>query len=169
MRSRALILLASTIPAALAESAAGIHWTAPPAWKAQPQRPMRAATYAVPAAGGDTEDGECAVFFFGPGQGGGVEENIKRWTGQFQLVEKSPTTKNSSIAGFAVTTIDMAGTYLASSGPMMATKAAKPGFRLLGAIVEAPQGNVFFKFTGPARTVASHEAAFQAVLKTIHK
>jgi hypothetical protein len=169
MRSIRVVLLLSAIPAGFADSAAGIQWTPPSAWKAQGQRPMRAATYTVPAAAGDKEDGECAVFYFGPGQGGGVEDNIKRWEGQFPSIEKGPTRRKQTIAGFNVTLLDLSGTYAMSSGPMMAAKANKPGYRLLGAIVEAPQGNVFFKFTAPAKTVAAHEAAFQGLLKSIRK
>jgi len=169
MHHRFAILMALTVLPALADSAAGIQWTPPAGWKAQAARPMRAATYTVPAANGDKEDGECAVFFFGPGQGGGVEDNLKRWIGQFQPVEKAAQTAKRTINGFTVTTIDLSGTYLASSGPMMAAKATKPGYRLLGAIVEAPEGNVFFKFTAPAKTVAAQDAAFQALLKSLKR
>lgn len=134
---------------------------------------MRAATYVVPAAAGDKEDGECAVFYFGPGQGGGVEDNLKRWIGQFQQPDGKPSDKagqirKQTVNGLAVTTIDLSGTYL-SGGPMSPVKTPKPGYRLLGAIVEAPQGPVFFKFTGPAKTVAAGEAAFQAMLKSISR
>ncbi len=154
--------------AARAESAGGLQWTAPTAWKSQPQRPMRAATYAVPAAAGDKEDGECAVFYFGPGQGGGVEANLQRWVAQFETTAK-PQTAKKTMNGLPVTTIDLPGTYLASAGPMSPTKTSKPGYRLLGAIVEGPQGGVFFKFTGPAKTVAAGQAAFDKMLGGIRR
>lgn len=132
---------------------------------------MRAATYTVPHSAPDTEDGECAVFYFGPGQGGGVEDNLKRWIGQFQQPGGGPSDKVARTArqtngGFPVTTVDLAGTYM-SGGPMSAAKAPKTGYRLLGAIVEAPQGAVFFKLTGPAKTVAASQAAFQELLKSV--
>src|SRR6266545_4943782 len=75
-----LLLLASL----WAESVAGLKWTAPAGWKAEAARPMRAATYAVPAAAGDKDNGECVVYFFGAGQGGGVDANLERWKGQFK-------------------------------------------------------------------------------------
>jgi hypothetical protein len=153
---------------ARAESAGGLQWTAPAAWKSQPQRPMRAATYAVPAAAGDKEDGEVAVFYFGAGQGGGVDANIQRWVSQFETSAK-PQTAKKTINGLPVTTIDLPGTYLASAGPMSPTKTSKPGYRLLGAIVEGPQGAVFFKFTGPAKTVAAGQAAFDKMLGGIRR
>ena len=33
-------------------------------------------------------------------------------------------------------------------------------YRLLGAIVEGPGGNVFVKFAGPAKTIAANEQKF---------
>jgi hypothetical protein len=163
-----LALLLSLDAAVRAESAGGIQWTAPPGWKAQAQRPMRAATYAVPAVAGDKEDGECAVFYFGPGQGGGVEANIQRWISQFETTAK-PQTAKKTVAGLPVTTIDLSGTYLASAGPMSPTKTSKPGYRLLGGIVEGPQGAVFFKFTGPVKTVAANQAAFDKLLSSVRR
>src|SRR5207248_81736 len=53
MKTALLCLLLAT--PALAESAGGISWTAPTAWKVDAPRPMRAATYLVPAAKGDSE------------------------------------------------------------------------------------------------------------------
>jgi hypothetical protein len=44
---------------------------------------------------------------------------------------------------------------------------AKSNYRLLGAMVEAPEGNVFFKFTGPAETVVANQAKFEALLNSV--
>ena len=167
MRSLFLVLMTGAL--LLAESASGVKWQAPAAWKKSPDRPMRAATYAAAAAAGDKEPGEVAVFYFGPGQGGGVQANIDRWIGQFTTKSGAPKTAKSTVAGMSVTTVDLSGTYGAAAGPMSPTKVEKTGFRLLGAIVEAPQGAVFFKFTGPAKTVAANEAAFNGMIKAITK
>src|SRR5215467_7181380 len=78
--------------AALAESAAGVHWTAPAGWKTEAPQPMRAATYTVTAVSGDKANAECAVYFFGAGQGGSVEANIERWKEQFQAADGRPAT-----------------------------------------------------------------------------
>jgi len=154
----------------LAESAGGLQWAAPANWKVQPERPMRAATYTVPAAAGDKEDGECAVFYFGAGQGGDVDANISRWLNQFEPNKAQAGQPNQrTVNGLKVTTIDHSGTYKAAGGPMMQVSAKKPGFRLLGAIVEGPQGNVFFKFTGPAKTVAAQAGAFEKLLHSLRK
>lgn len=150
-----------------ADNAAGVQWTPPSSWKAQGPRPMRAATYAVPAAAGDKEDGECIVNYFGPGQGGPVDANVKRWIGQFEGGEKTAKTAKRTIHGLNVTTVDVSGTYSGMGGPMAPTKSVKPNYRMLGAIVEAPQGSLFFKFTGSAKTVAANQAKFEAMLSSI--
>jgi len=41
---------------------------------------MRAATYTIVPAAGDTASAECVVYFFGAGQGGSVEANLDRWS-----------------------------------------------------------------------------------------
>ena len=128
---------------------------------------MRAATYTIPAAPGDHEDGECIVNYFGTGQGGPVDANVKRWISQVQGGEKNAKTATRTIHGLSVTTVDASGSYTGMGGPMAQSQAAKSGYRLLGAIVEAPQGSVFFKFTGPAKTVAANQAKFDGMLNSI--
>ena len=127
---------------------------------------MRAATYSVPAAAGDKEGAECAVNYFGPNQGGTVDANVKRWIGQMDGGEKNAKTAKRVIHGLNVTTVDTTGAYAGMAGPM-SHGASKPNYRLLGAIVEAPQGSVFFKLTGPAKTVAANQAKFDAMLNSI--
>ena len=130
---------------------------------------MRAATYDVPAAAGDSEGAECAVFYFGQGQGGGVQANVDRWLGQFQEKPSAPPpAKKQTIAGLPVTTIEYGGTYLAG-GPMQPNKTPKSGYQLVGVIVEAPEGNVFYKLTGPAKTVKSARASFDKMIASLKK
>lgn len=133
---------------------------------------MRAVTYSVPAAQGDSEGGECGVYYFGPGQGGSVEANLDRWINQFQQSNgKSPKqaaqVKKRSVHGIAVTTVDVSGAYSGMGGPMATSKSVKPGYRLLGAIAEAPEGSVFFKFTGPSKTVGANQKNFEAMLDSL--
>jgi hypothetical protein len=154
----------------VAQSAGGIKWTPSKRWSVEPARPMRAATYKAPAAPGDSEAAECAVNFFGAGQGGTVDANIKRWTGMFQTPGGQPVTgktEKSTVNGVKVTTLDISGTYIASSGPMMASGAPKANSRMLAAIAEGKAGTVFFKFAGPKKTVTAGEAEFKAMLSSI--
>jgi hypothetical protein len=154
----------------LGQSAAGLHWTAPTGWKPGPPQAMRAATYAVPAAPGDAVAAECVVYFFGAGQGGSVEANIERWKGQFTNSGKpAPAVVSKRTArGIAMTTVDVAGEYSGLGGPLAASKPV-PGYRLLGAIVEGPGGNIFVKFTGAARTIAANKAKYDLLLASFTK
>ena len=157
MNLRSYILVFSSVLLLAAETVAGLKWTAPAGWKAESgSRPMRAATYTV-------GDAECAVYFFGQGQGGGIQANLDRWESQFQgSISK---TGKRTIHGLPVTTIDVSGSYDGMTGG----GAPKPGYRMLGAIVENPAGNVFFKFTGPAKTIAANEAKFNQLLDSVTK
>jgi hypothetical protein len=161
MNLRSFGLFFSFVLLLAAETVAGLKWTAPAGWQAESgSRPMRAATYTV-------GDAECAVYFFGQGQGGGIQANIDRWESQFQgSISK---TGKRTIHGLAVTTIDVSGNYKGMTGPGSGGGAPKPGFRMLGAIVENPAGNVFFKFTGPAKTIAANETKFNQMLDSVSK
>lgn len=156
-----------TIAAHDVNAVAGIQWTRPANWSAQPPRQMRVATYGIPAADGDAEGGECAVFFFGIGQGGDIPANIDRWVGQFE--NATPEQSSRNVNGLKVTLVRIAGTYLAPSGPMMQSSGKKENYRLLGAIVEAPEGSVFFKLTGPAKTVTKCESDFSMFVGSMTK
>ena len=174
MKQIVVVLMLSLALAGMAraDQAGGLTWTAPAEWKSQGERPMRAATYSIPAAKGDPEPAELAVFYFGESSGGGVDANVKRWIDQFQKadgtsVAKDAKVKKETIAGLPATAVDVRGTYL--GGSMMGPATPKPGFRLLGAIVEGPGGNVFFKLTGPEKTVSIAEKSFRKLLDGLKK
>jgi hypothetical protein len=134
---------------------------------------MRIATYRIHAIVGDPDDAECAVYFFGPGQGGTVEANFDRWKHQFTAPDgQSPVPaeiEKRVIAGVKVSTITVSGTYLGAGGMMSQEQVNKPHFRMRGAIIEAPDGLVFFKLTGPLNTVAAAETDFNSLLASAHR
>jgi hypothetical protein len=161
-----------TAPAAAASqvAVAGIRFTPPSSWTAEGPRPMRVATYQIPKAAGDQDEAECAVYFFGAGQGGDVQANLARWLGQFAgPPAKWDRMEKKDVSGVPVTEVDEAGTFLWSASPMSPDKTPKQGWRLLGAIVEAPGGTVFVKMTGPAATVAAAKAGFESLVGSIAK
>jgi hypothetical protein len=172
---RHLLVVCATVLAAaaavvFAESAAGVRWTAPAAWKAEGPRPMRAATYSLPLAAGDQGIAECVVNYFGPGQGGGVDANIERWRGQVLGADGKPATPKidkRTLKGIPVTMIDSSGTYTGMGGPMSGGSKPAVSYRLIGAIVEGPGGSVFFKLTGPAKTIAAEQKHFEQLLASI--
>jgi len=59
--------------------------------------------------------------------------------------------------------VDVSGTYKDAPGPF-AKAVERPGYRMLAAVIETPDGNYFIKFYGPKQTVADHAKAFHAML-----
>src|SRR3954453_22999350 len=160
-------LAAGAASLASAESAAGVQWTAPAGWKAEAALPMRAATYTIAPAAGDHDPAECGIYFFGTGQGGSIEANLERWKTQFTDPNGRTTPAKidkGQLHGLRVTRIDTSGSYSGMGGPMAAKAQSVPGYHLLGAIVEAPGGNVFVKFTGPMKTIAANQQKFEQLL-----
>ncbi|MBS1856329.1 MAG: hypothetical protein JST11_13260 [Acidobacteria bacterium] len=156
----------------MAQTAGGLRWTPPAGWKSEGTAPMRAATYKIPPAAGDQVGAECVVYFFGVGQGGSVQANIDRWNGQLTQADGKPAAANirkRTVHGLPVTTIDVTGAYTGMGGPGAPAATARGGYRLLGAIIENPGGNVFLKFTGPAKTIAANERNFELLLDSFQK
>ena len=149
-------------PHAGAEGAAPdpqLQWDVPASWAKGPEKMMRYATYLPNGA-------ECAVFYFGPGQGGTVDDNIDRWAGQFEGAP-NPKRELKTVEGMRVTRVHIEGTYL-SPGADMKSQGRQPDWRLLGAIIDGPQGMVFFKLTGPAKAVTAASQDFDALLASLH-
>jgi hypothetical protein len=135
----------------------------PGEWTEQtPSSSMRKAQYALPKISGDSDDGELAVFYFGPGQGGSVEANIERWIGQISQSDGSSSkdkakTNKKEIGGMPVTFVDVSGTY---SAGMMSNLPPRQGYRMLAAVAETTEGPWFFKLTGPEKTIARWSGSF---------
>lgn len=150
----------------------GLDWTVPATWTAEtPSSTMRKAQYKVPGQGGD---GECVVFYFGPGQGGDPASNAQRWAEQFTPPPGTPAgqhakTSERDVNGKKVLIVEAKGTYgggmaMGTGGP---ATAAKSGYMLLAAIVPGADANWFFKLTGPEATVEANRKAFDALLVSI--
>jgi hypothetical protein len=154
-----------------ANSAGGLTWIAPSGWKMGPPQQMRAVTYVILPVEGDVDNAELAVFHF-PGSGGDRESNLQRWMGQFEQPDGRNSAdvaviKETKVNGLKITTIDLKGIYSVTGGPMMEVKEKKTGYALKGAIVEGPQGLVFFKMIGPEKTVEAGGGQFTALLSSI--
>jgi len=145
-------------PAKTQEIKAGtLALSVPGGWQqTQPSSSMRAAQCRIPAAKGDTEDGEFVVFFFGAGGGGGVNANIERWVAQFEPGGRTvELVKGTSPKGdYVFATIS--GTYNMPVGPAMNGQ-SKPvaNAQVLAAIVNTPDGPYFLKAWGGKKTMAS--------------
>jgi hypothetical protein len=140
---------------------ARLAFALPAAWIGeQPASTMRLAQAKIPGPAGS---GEFAIFYFGAGGGGGAEANIARWIEQIEQPAAPPKRGSFSAHGLEIQWVEVAGTMKASTIGMGPTT-AKPGSRLLGAVVEGPGGPWFVKAIGPDTTVAAARAAFLDLL-----
>jgi hypothetical protein len=147
-----------------------ITWVDPPGLKRVPPKSgMRKASYDVPHVDTDKEDGDLAVFYFGPGQGGSVVANMDRWVKQFSGVDPGDVKRFDREAnGLREHVVEIVrGTFDAGSMSMSGDAAPKKDYALEGAIVEAPSGAYFFKMTGPAKTIAAGKPAFMQLLDSV--
>jgi len=148
-----------------------LTWDTPATWtQERPSNVMRMAQYRVPAAG-DAEDGECVVFYFGPGQGGDAPSNVARWMSMFSTPAGGPVegkVAEQQLGDRLVTRIEAAGTYqptaMMMGGP---SPAGKPGSMMLGAIVPGDDANWFFRCIGPEKTIAANRAAFDRFIASV--
>jgi len=149
-------------PSAAAEVKGEIAWDAPPSWTSAPNpSPMRKATYKIARAAGDTEDAELTV----SAASGGVEANVKRWSGQFG--DAAPKTETRKVGGLVVTVVEIRGTFASGGGMMGGPSTPKDKFMLLGAVVDGGAQQHFFKMTGPEKTVSAARKDFDALVASL--
>jgi hypothetical protein len=145
----------------------GYQTTVPADWTSRaPSSTMRLAEYTVAPKDG-AGAAEVVVYFFGPGQGGGVEANVERWRGQFSEPDGGTVpelvTRDTS-AGFPITFADFRGTYRRGFGAGSADS-VRAGQELLAAIAETPRGTLFVQLFGPIARVSAERPAFLQFVK----
>jgi len=149
-----------------------LKFTVPPGWiEEERTSSMRVAQYKLPRAEGDTENGSVVLYYFGPGQGGSTAANIERWVGQMKQADGGSSKAVAredrfEVNGLKVATVDLAGTYVAETSPGSGTFENKPGYRLLAAVVETPNGPYFLKLIGPEKTVTRWNESFLGFVKS---
>lgn len=151
--------------------AGGLSFDAPGDWKSsKPSNPqMRRAQLSVAPVEGDKDPAELVVFAF-PGGGGSAEDNIRRWQGFFRDDDGNlPKIESRVVKGknVDVTRVETAGRYVAPVFPGSPKTHDKPGYRLLGGIVQTDQTGYFFRMIGPDKTVASARNGFDQLLASI--
>jgi hypothetical protein len=155
-----------------ASSQGELKYKVPDGWVVEhPTSGMRAAQYKLPKADGDTEDGNLVLYYFGQGQGGSTEANIDRWINQMQQPDGRPSREKAksetmTVNGLKVTTVDVAGTYVAETSPGSGTFSNNPNYRLHAAVVETPKGSYYVKLVGPEKTVTRWDKAFTDYVKS---
>lgn len=128
---------------------------------------MRAANYTVPGRDGN-EAAHIVVFYFGPAQGGTIDDNISRWRSQFQVDENGdllePKVDRLEVDSMTVTLVELAGEW-----KEMGSVSFKPDQVFVMAIVEAPVGRVFIRFAGQTATVDANRDAFMEMILGLRK
>jgi len=171
--SRTLALPGKTPPAGSAtpgRERVPLAWKTPEGWvEVEPASSMRLAQYRIDGPGGS---GECAVFYFGPGQGGDAMSNATRWASQFVQGDGRPSTevmRYSQLDGsrIPVNIVEVTGIYNGGLSMTGETPKELTGHMLLGGIAQGPDANWFFKFTGPTATVEAERDAFIDMMKSV--
>jgi len=160
-----IALIASAVSLHAAEiEVAGLKFSAAAEWKlADTARPM--------SAGSLIKDGEPkleAIFYHFPGgQGGDVEANLQRWTGQFAKDPAPKVERETLKAGdkeIVIATIT--GTYKGST--MRPEPVPLENYTTLAAIVPGAQGNVFIRLNATREVAEANKADFKKLAQSPH-
>ena len=146
---------------------------APADWQEEkPNNLTRLKQFRLSPIGDDKDNVELVIFYFGEGQGGSAEENIKRWKGFFappegKKIEDVAKVQNMKVGDVPVTYLDIHGTYSSKFPPFdpKAKTTRHPNYRMLGVVFESKKGPYFIRMVGPADTVAQHKKGFDEWLK----
>jgi len=151
---------------------AGIAFTPAVDWKDLGASGMRAASFTFGPLDEDKDSATVAVYYFGKDKGGTIEDNLERWINQCKLPDgRDAHTGNIQytldVDGMKVHMLTVYGFYEASASPMSGESITKENYRFVGSIVEGPEGNLFFKLTGPDFTARVMIEAYMAMIKSM--
>jgi hypothetical protein len=149
-----------------------IQFAIPASWQAvPPTNPARVGQWNVPPAADQGPDGiEIVVYFFGPGVGGSVKDNIDAWSGTITAPDgtNAPSApQKRTIAGHVVTEVLFTGTYAKPGKLPGLPPTPKSNYALLGAVVESPGGNIYWCVTGPAGQVLALAPILDKILDSL--
>ncbi|MFO7652845.1 MAG: hypothetical protein R6X25_03380 [Candidatus Krumholzibacteriia bacterium] len=161
--------------AGAATTLAGVTFRPPDGWRALGASGMRQAQYERPPVEGDRDPAEVNVYYFGPQAGGAVDANLQRWIGQMippgggdpgEAAERS----GFEVDGMTAHVVSIDGTYDPGTGRAMGAPAGpQENYRLVGIVLEAPGGNLFFKLTGPQATAHAMEDDLLAMIRSVER
>jgi hypothetical protein len=148
---------------------AGLKSTTPADWKHEtPSSSMRMAQFKLPAAEGDKDGAELAVFKMVAS--GSIDQNLDRQRAKFlpaQGKDKIEETKDKlKVGAIEATYLDLTGTYKKKESPMAEKFTPVPGQRQLYVLFDSKEGDSYYLvLLGPEKTVAKHKKAFEEWLK----
>ena len=148
-----------------------LKFTIPAKWQIEHvESPARGGQWHVPPLAGQNEGGEVVVFYFGPGLGGSAKENVEAWIGTMTNVESHPAAeevKHHDTGGFKITQLAIFGTYNQVVAMPGVPPLEQPDYGLLGAVIENPNGNIYWRFTGPEALITASQALFNKVIDSV--
>lgn len=149
--------------------ASGLTFSMPAGWTRKAPGTMRVAELGAPAPEGSTEEAaEIAFFSFGPQGAGDAASNVARWASLVLDDAGQPAPHESTtekVGALTVTLVQTSGAY--QSGSPAGPKTPKPGFTLLGAIIEGgPQGPLYIRMTGPKAVIEAHRERWFGMIRS---
>ena len=141
-----------------------IKLNVPANWKQEdPSNNLRLSQFKIPPVEGDKPATELVISSFG-GDGGGVDQNFKRWVDQFTAEGRKVKLSTGECPQGKYYVNDVTGTYLQSTGGPFAggKKTPMPGYRSISVVLAVPDTGVYFlRLTGPEKTVTAASQAFR--------
>jgi hypothetical protein len=146
-----------------------LRFSVPDDWQRVPSpSPLRVAQFTLPHARGDDEDGELILFTFEDPQGPRtLSDAVERWYSQFTQPDGRPSREVAVVTtrkmrDLDVKIVDLSGTYRAQMGPM--EHPSRPGYRLLGAVVESQGGPWYWQAVGPSKTIEQCSTCWRSLV-----
>jgi len=151
---------------------AGLQFTVPSKWQSIPvESPARAGQWRVPLPHGlEGEGGEVVVFYFGPTAGGSAKENIEDWIGTMFDAAGHPAAaevKHHETGGFKISQVIIFGTYSQNVPIPGIPPQSKSNYGLMGAVIENPQGFLYWRFTGPESLITANLPLFNKIIDSV--
>jgi hypothetical protein len=136
----------------------------PPApWKvSETPRPMSQGGLILPGKDGGP-DLEASFYHFGPGQGGSLQDNIKRYQGMFQADPPAKVEREEIDFGKRkATLVVITGVYTGSAFRPEPTP--KPDHTLIAAVLPSERGDVYVRMVGPSASMLAAKPELKKVL-----
>ena len=148
-----------------------LKFTIPAKWQIEMvESPARGGQWRVPPLHGVGEGGEVVAFYFGAGVGGTAKENIEAWIGTMFNAEGHPAAaevKHHETGGLKISQVVIFGTYNQMISLPGVPPVLKSNYGLLGAVIENPQGNIYWRFTGPEALITATLPLFNKVVDSV--
>lgn len=135
--------------------------------KQKPKNNFRLAQYVLPKAKDDKEAPLLVVYWFGPQGVGSVDANFERWASQVSTPLDKAKRQSRKQGGHPLEQIEAQGRFIAATTPGSSERFDKAAFSLLGAIWNTPRGPLYFKLTGPQKSVDLSKKNFTEFLKSL--